>query len=236
MGNYMKAKAQNHSLRYQDAKCQFNVNPRSQNLKGKVEPQKVGAEQERTCFGLLLLLCWFFSLWVLGLSSVYQARSAKYNYKKCLFQTLWIAILGSHFPSPICLPLLQESLLQPFAQMWRINVQQRRVDMHIEYEELMHEKARLSLQCCSPMGGSQMAGKTPTSRKRAEYRFGEYGFKQWVFGPSPSSWERIQWVPLGPLFVCQSDLTEFFAELTKFAAELSEFSLRKQVPSKQYNC
>ena len=30
------------------------------------------------------------------------------------------------------------------------------------------------------------------------------------------------------LFVCQTELTEFFAELTEFAAELSEFSLLKQ--------
>ena len=30
------------------------------------------------------------------------------------------------------------------------------------------------------------------------------------------------------LCVCQSKLTEFFAELTEFAAELSEFSLPKQ--------
>ena len=62
-------------------------------------------------------------------------------------------------------------------------------------------------------------------RKRAEYGFGEYGFKhraQWVFWPSPSSTERAQWVPLSLLFVCQSELTEFFAELTEFAPKLSE--------------
>ena len=59
----------------------------------------------------------------------------------------------------------------------------------------------------------------------AEHGFGEYGFKrrtQWVFWPSPSSGGRTQWVPLGLLFVCQSELTEFFAELTEFAAKLSE--------------
>ena len=33
------------------------------------------------------------------------------------------------------------------------------------------------------------------------------------FVPSPSSGERIQWVPLSPLFVRQSELTEFLAEL-----------------------
>ena len=62
-------------------------------------------------------------------------------------------------------------------------------------------------------------------RKRAEYGFGEYGFKhraQWVFWPSPSSGERAQWVPLGLLFVCQSELIEIFAELTEFAPKLSE--------------
>ena len=71
------------------------------------------------------------------------------------------------------------------------------------------------------------------SRKRAEYGFGEYGFKhrtQWVFRGSLSSGERAQWVPFSLLFVCQSELTEFLAELTEFAAELSEFS-----PSKQYS-
>ena len=62
-------------------------------------------------------------------------------------------------------------------------------------------------------------------RNRAEYGFGEYGFKhrtQWVFRGSLSSGERAQWVPLSPIFVCQRELTEFFAEVTEFAAELSE--------------
>ena len=66
----------------------------------------------------------------------------------------------------------------------------------------------------------------PTSyRKWAEYGFGEHGFKhrtQWVFLPSPSSWERTQWVPLSLLVVCRSELAEFFAELTEFAPKLSE--------------
>ena len=35
-------------------------------------------------------------------------------------------------------------------------------------------------------------------------------------------------ITLGLLFVCKSELTEFFEELTEFAAELSEFSLSKQ--------
>ena len=46
----------------------------------------------------------------------------------------------------------------------------------------------------------------PKIRRRAEYGFGEYGFKhrtQWVFWGSLSSRERTQWVPLGLLFVCQ---------------------------------
>ena len=51
---------------------------------------------------------------------------------------------------------------------------------------------------------------------------------QWVFWSSPSSGDRTQWGPLSLLFVCQSELTEFFAELTEFAAELSEFSLPRQ--------
>ena len=68
-------------------------------------------------------------------------------------------------------------------------------------------------------------------RERAEYGFGEYGFKhrtQWVFRGSPSSGERAQWVPFSLLFVCKRDLTEFLAGLTEFASELSEFSLLKQ--------
>ena len=75
--------------------------------------------------------------------------------------------------------------------------------------------------------------ETAKGRRRAEYGFGEYGFKhrtQWVFRGSLSSRERTQWVPLSLLFVCQSELTEFFAELTEFAAELSELS-----PPKQYS-
>ena len=71
------------------------------------------------------------------------------------------------------------------------------------------------------------------NRKRAEYGFGEYGFKhraQWVFLGSLSSGERTQWVPFSLLFVCKCELTEFLAELTEFAAELSEFS-----PPKEYS-
>ena len=73
----------------------------------------------------------------------------------------------------------------------------------------------------------------PNPRKRAEYGFGEYGFKQrtqWVFRGSLSSGERTQWVPPSLCFMCQSELTEFLAELTEFASELSEFS-----PPKQYS-
>ena len=78
-------------------------------------------------------------------------------------------------------------------------------------------------------------------RKRAEYGFGEYGFKhrtQWVFRGSMSSRERTQWVPFSLLFVCQSELTGFFAELTEFAAELSEAQwvlLSETVLTKQYS-
>ena len=71
-------------------------------------------------------------------------------------------------------------------------------------------------------------GSAGVARKRAEYGFGEYGFKhrtQWVFFGSLSSLPGTQWVPLSLLFVCKSELTEFLAELTEFAAELSEFSL-----------
>ena len=59
------------------------------------------------------------------------------------------------------------------------------------------------------------------------------------FWSSPSSRERTQWVPLGLLFVCQSELTEFFfAELTKFDPKLSEAQwvlFSETVLSKQYS-
>ena len=79
------------------------------------------------------------------------------------------------------------------------------------------------------------------NRKRAEYGFGEYGFKhrtQWVSWGSLSSGERTQWVPFSLLFVCQSELTEFLAELTEFAPKLSEAQwvlFSETVPSKQYS-
>ena len=38
---------------------------------------------------------------------------------------------------------------------------------------------------------------------------------------------RGKTVPLGLVFVCQSELTEFLAELNAFGAELSQFSLSK---------
>ena len=75
----------------------------------------------------------------------------------------------------------------------------------------------------------------------SEYGFREYGFKhrtQWAFWTSLSSMERAQWVPLSLLFVCHSELTEFFAELTEFAAELSEAQwvlFSETVLSKQYS-
>ena len=78
-------------------------------------------------------------------------------------------------------------------------------------------------------------------RKRAEYGFGEYGFKhraQWVFRGSLSFGERTQWVPLGLYFVCKHELTKFVAELTEFAAELSEAQwvlFSETVLSKQYS-
>ena len=78
-------------------------------------------------------------------------------------------------------------------------------------------------------------------RKLAEYGFGEYGFErrtQWVFWGSLSSGGRTQWVPLRPLFVCQNELTKFFAELTEFAPKLSEAQwvlFSDTVLSKQYS-
>ena len=77
--------------------------------------------------------------------------------------------------------------------------------------------------------------------KRAEYGFGEHGFKhrtQWVFRGSLSSGERTQWAPFSLLFVCKRKLTEFFAELTEFAPKLSEAQwvlFSETVLSKQYS-
>ena len=42
------------------------------------------------------------------------------------------------------------------------------------------------------------------------------------FSDLPSSFSPKFQAPLSLLFVCQGELTEFFAELTEFAAELSE--------------
>ena len=78
-------------------------------------------------------------------------------------------------------------------------------------------------------------------RKRAEYGFGEYGFKhrtQWVFRGSLSSRDWTQWVLFSLLFVCKRELTEFFAELTEFAPKLSEAQwvlFSETVLSKQYS-
>ena len=55
------------------------------------------------------------------------------------------------------------------------------------------------------------------NQKRAEYGFGEYGFKhraQWALRGSLSSGERAQWAPFSLLFVCQSEFTEFFFRRT----------------------
>ena len=81
----------------------------------------------------------------------------------------------------------------------------------------------------------------PFCRKRADYGFEEYGFRhqaQWAFWGSLSSGKRTQWVPLSLLFVCQSELIEFFAELTEFVPKLSEAQwvlFSKTVLSKEYS-
>ena len=66
---------------------------------------------------------------------------------------------------------------------------------------------------------------------QAKYGFGEDSFKhrtQWVSLRVPSSRERTQRVPLTLLFVCKSELTEFFAKLTESTQKLSELSLPKR--------
>ena len=66
-------------------------------------------------------------------------------------------------------------------------------------------------------GPNTVSGSTVSNTELSEFFWG-----------SPSSGERTQWVPLSLLFVCQSELTEFFAELTEFAVKLSEFSSPKE--------
>ena len=101
--------------------------------------------------------------------------------------------------------------------------------------------AGLSTWLTIKMRPSKLAPLVSYIRKRAEYGFGEHGFKhrtQWVFWPSPSSGERTQWVPLSLLFVCQSELTEFFAEVTEFTVKLREAQwvlFSETVLSKQYS-
>ena len=49
---------------------------------------------------------------------------------------------------------------------------------------------------CTPL---DLIGGSRIDRRQAEYGFGEHGFKhqaQWIFWPSPSSRDRVQWVPL----------------------------------------
>ena len=78
-------------------------------------------------------------------------------------------------------------------------------------------------------GGGLIRIPTKENRRRAEYGFGEHGFKhraQGVLWPSPSPWERAPSVPLSFCIRVQSELTKFFAELTVLAAELSEFLFR----------
>ena len=84
------------------------------------------------------------------------------------------------------------------------------------------------------------------NRRRAEYGFGEYGFKhraQWVFWPSPSSRKRAQRVALSPLFVCKATSPSFSQNspsLPPNSVRLSEFSSpkrysRNSIPAVSYN-
>ena len=69
-------------------------------------------------------------------------------------------------------------------------------------------------------------------RRRAEHVVRGHGFKhrtQWVVLPSPNSGKRTQSSPLSLLFVCKSELIEFFFCRThRVCSKLSEFSLLKQ--------
>ena len=71
------------------------------------------------------------------------------------------------------------------------------------------------------------ARKLSKSRRRAEYGFGEHGFKHRelseLFGPHRVPGRELGEFLFDLLFVGQSELTEFFlAELTEFAPKLSE--------------
>ena len=76
-------------------------------------------------------------------------------------------------------------------------------------------------------GPNTVSGSTVSNTELSEF-----------FWDSLSSRERTQWVPFSLLFVCQNELTEFFAELTEFAPKLSEAQwvlFSETVLSKQYS-
>ena len=108
--------------------------------------------------------------------------------------------------------------------------------MVCEFQKKYYEWFRKELRSSNSSPGSHAY-----YRERAEYGFGEYGFKhrtQWVFHGSLSSGERAQWVPFSLLFVCKRELTEFLTELTEFAPKLSEAQwvlFSETALSKQYS-
>ena len=78
----------------------------------------------------------------------------------------------------------------------------------------------------------------PVCRKRAEYGFGEYGFKhrtQWVFWGSLSSGERTQWVPLSLLFVCPKRTHRVFRRTHRVCPQIQWVLFSETVLSKQYS-
>ena len=83
--------------------------------------------------------------------------------------------------------------------------------------------------------------KQNMNRKRAEYGFGEHGFKQQaqrVFvGPHrvPDIEREREISSFQPSICVLSELTELVVELTEFAAELTEFLSSETVLTKQHS-
>ena len=161
----------------------------------------------------------------------WPVSQAKAWFRKSRVALPWIRSLRYVFHRDAC---------QHWAQRTRSLVLQN----HATWSQLRLVRINTVAQCFSIPTGKIHAHAfvlRPEFRKRAEYGFGEHGFKhrtQWVFRGSLSSGERTQWVPLSLLCVCQSELTEFFAELTEFAVKLSEAQwvlFSETVLSKQYS-
>ena len=103
---------------------------------------------------------------------------------------------------------------------------------------LFHARLQLQVHIAKSPRVFIFSAWASVSRKRAEYGFGEHGFKhrtQWVFWGSLSSGERTQWVPLGLLFECKRELTEFFRRTHRVCPKTQWVLFSETVLSKQYS-